>query len=253
MEDAAADPRLLVIIPAYNEAESIGGVIADLRSHVPGADVVVVDDGSGDATAALAAEAGAAVLRLPFNLGVGGAMRTGYAYARQHGYDVAVQFDGDGQHRADHVAALLAKLRAERADLVVGSRMIGEGTYRFPLARRIGSRWVGRIASLVTRQRLTDPTSGFRAASRRMIEFFARHYPQSYLGDTVEAIVLAARHGMKVREVATEMREASHSSVGTVRGLFHTVCISLAILIDPIEKRFPGYPKSPRSSEEGPP
>ncbi len=233
--------KVLIVIPAFNEARRIRDAIADLRRHVPWADAVVIDDGSIDDTAAIAADAGAIVLRLPFNLGVGGAMRTGYRYAHEGSYDLAVQFDGDGQHRADHISRLLSAL-AQGADLAVGSRVLDKGGYRFPFMRKVGSLLLTAVIRLVTGKRFTDPTSGFRAANRRMIAFFARHYPEGYLGDTVEALVEAARHGMDVREVPVEMRPAEHSSIGSMKGLFHTACICLAILVDRLERKFPDVP-----------
>ena len=243
-------PRLLIIVPAYNEADSIPRVLDDLRRHVPEADIVVVDDGSTDNTAAVAESLAAAVLPLPCNLGVGGAMRTGYLYALENGYDLAVQFDGDGQHRADQIRPLLASVVEDGVDLAIGSRRLGAGSYRFSFARWIGSRLVAAVAFLVTRLRLTDPTSGFRASSKRMIAFFAKHYPQTYLGDTIESTVLAARHGMKVREAKAEMRESGRSSIGNIMGIFHTLCICLAILVDCIERKFPDCAESAAPDKE---
>jgi glycosyltransferase involved in cell wall biosynthesis len=237
----AGRPKVLIVIPAFNEAGRIRETIEDLHRCAPWADAVVIDDGSIDDTAAIAAGAGAIVLRLPFNLGVGGAMRTGYRYAHDRSYDLAVQFDGDGQHRADHVSRLLAAV-AEGADLAVGSRVLDKGGYRFPFMRKVGSLLIAAVICLVTGKRFTDPTSGFRAANRRMIAFFARHYPEGYLGDTVEALFEAARHGMDIREVPVEMRPAEHSSIGSLKGLFHTACICLAILIDRLERKFPDSP-----------
>ena len=234
------DPRVLIIVPAYNEAGSLEAVLADLKEEVPGADVVVVDDGSYDNTAAVAGRGGADVLQLHFNLGVGGAMQTGYLYAWEKGYDVAVQFDGDGQHRANQIPALVEEIQSAQADLVIGSRLLGRRSYRFPLMRWIGSRVLAAVVRLTARIRVTDPTSGFRAASARMTHFFARHYPQSYLGDTVEAMVTAARHGMVIREVPARFRGNDASSIGIVSGTLHTLRICLALLIDQIEGKFPG-------------
>jgi glycosyltransferase involved in cell wall biosynthesis len=245
--------RALVIIPAYNEAECIQAVLADLRQQVPWADVVVVDDGSQDNTADLARRAGATVLQLPFNLGVGGAMRTGYRYALEGNYDLAVQFDGDGQHRADQIPPLVSELLGYQADLVIGSRLRGRRSYRFSPGRWFGSRLLVGITWLVTGVGLTDPTSGFRAASKRTIAFFARYYPQSYLGDTVEAVALAARHGMRIREVPARIRMTEHSSINVAIGLVHTIRICLAILIDRVETRFPlpGVEPPPRGPAPG--
>ncbi|MBI5724901.1 MAG: glycosyltransferase family 2 protein [Planctomycetes bacterium] len=237
------DCRVLVIVPAYNEARRIAGALADLKTHAPWADVLVVDDGSHDATGDIAASAGAVVLRLPLNLGVGGAMQTGYIYADRMGYDAAVQFDGDGQHRAGVIASLVRELRENGADLVVGSRLIGRRSYRFPLARYVGSRILVLMIRILTGLRTTDPTSGFRAASRRMIRFFAAHYPQLYLGDTAEALATAARHGMAVREVPARMTMTNSSSIGNLMGLFYMVRIAIALLIDRLERPLPMPPE----------
>lgn len=243
---------MLIVIPAFNEARRIRDAIADLRRCVPCADIVVIDDGSIDDTAAIAADAGAIVLRLPFNLGVGGAMRTGYLYAHERSYDLAVQFDGDSQHRADHICRLVTAV-AEGADLAVGSRVLDKGDYHFPFMRKVGSLLLTAVIRIVAGKRFTDPTSGFRAANRRMIAFFARHYPEGYLGDTVEALVEAARHGMSIREVPVEMRPAEHSSIGNIRGLFHTACICLAILVDRLERKFPDSPARTAQASPMPP
>jgi len=229
--------RVLVIVPAYNEASCIASVLADLRAGAPWADVVVVDDGSTDTTAETARSAGAAVLSLATNLGVGGAVQTGYMYAHAGGYDAAVQFDGDGQHRSERIADLLKPVW-DGADVVVGSRLLGRRSYRFSLARWLGSRMLAAMVSLMVGRRITDPTSGFRAASRKAIGFFARHYPQSYLADTTESLVWAARHGMDVREVPTRMRMPDHSSINNLKGLLHTLRMLLAVAIDRMEKPF---------------
>ena len=241
--------RVLIVIPAYNEAAKIPQVMADLREHAPSTDVVVVDDGSTDDTAAIAESEGATVLRLPFNLGIGGALQTGYQYAHENGYDIAVQFDGDGQHRGDQIARLIAPVAEGRADLVIGSRMIGKRQYRFPLVRRIGSRLIGLVTFLVTGRWVTDPTSGSRAISRRTIAFFARHYPQAYL-ESPEATVWVARQGMSICEVPVRMRTAAHSSVGNITGVFHSLRVCLALLVDRIESRFPECPRPASPPEE---
>ncbi len=235
-------------MPAYNEGDSITDVLGDVRKHLPEADVVVIDDGSTDDTAAVARAAGALVLQMPFNLGVGGAMQTGYLYASQRGYDVAVQLDGDGQHPAEEARRLIEEIDRQNVDLLIGSRMGPDSDYHFPFMRRVGIGLIAAIVWLVTGRKIADPTSGFRAASRRMMRFFARHYPQSYLGDTVEALVMAARHGMRIGQTPVRMRPATHSSIRPIRGIFHTMCICLAILIDRLERRFPDYP---RNSKEG--
>ena len=228
-----------MIVPAYNEADSLPRVLADLATHAPWADVVVVNDCSTDATAEVARHRGASVLSLPCNLGVGGAVQTGYLYAAQRRYEVAVQFDGDGQHRANQVEPLVRTLLSERADLVIGSRLLEKVGFRFALARFVGSRILAGLIRLLTGVRTTDPTSGFRAASTRAIRFFARHYPQTYLGDTAEALVWAARQKMCIREIPTRMRQrqGGTSAATNLKGLLHMLRITLAVLVDCLEPR----------------
>ena len=197
--------RVLVIVPALNEQEAIGGVVREVRECLPDCDVLVVDDGSHDETAARARSAGAQVASLPYNLGVGGAMRLGYRYAVGRGYDCAVQVDADGQHDPRFVPDLLARVD-DGADLVIGARFAGAGDYEVRGPRRWAMRLLSSTLSRVAGTRLTDTTSGFRAASRPMMELFADAYPVEYLGDTVETLVLAARRGYVVRQVPVSMR-----------------------------------------------
>jgi glycosyltransferase involved in cell wall biosynthesis len=240
-------PRTLMIVPAYNEAAKVAATIADLRANVPWADILVVDDGSADDTARQARQAGATVAMLPFNLGVGGAMQTGYLYAFQNNYDIAVQFDGDGQHCADQIPALIAGVESAQADLVIGSRLLGPRTYKFSLMRWVGSRLLVGMVRLLTGLKVTDPTSGFRSASRPMIRFFSQHYPQAYLGDTVEALAMAAWHGMTIREVPAQMRMTRTSSISNLIGMIHMMRICLALMVDRIERRYPMPPLPPRN------
>ncbi|SCG49668.1 Glycosyltransferase involved in cell wall bisynthesis [Micromonospora echinaurantiaca] len=197
--------RVLIIIPALNESGSIADVVGEVRGELPGVDVLVVDDGSTDRTAAVAAAAGARVAQLPYNLGVGGAMRLGYRYARDHGYDVAIQIDADGQHDPRYVPKLVDLL--DDNDLVIGARFAGEGDYSVRGPRRWAMVMLSVVLSRVARTKLTDTTSGFRAANRRVIEMFARWYPAEYLGDTVETLVHTARRGYKIRQVPVAMRK----------------------------------------------
>jgi glycosyltransferase involved in cell wall biosynthesis len=195
--------RTLVAIPALNEVATIGDVIAEVRAAAPTMDVLVVDDGSTDGTAVAARRAGAVVLQLPFNVGVGGAMRTAFLFAQRHGYDALVQVDADGQHVAAHIDGLVAAL--DEASVVVGSRFaIGGYDVRGP--RRWAMSLLAATVSRVAGAPLTDTTSGFRASDRRAIVLFAQHYPAEYLGDTVESLVIAARAGLRVREVPVRMR-----------------------------------------------
>ncbi|GEL45184.1 glycosyltransferase family 2 protein [Cellulomonas hominis] len=210
--------RMLVIVPAWNEQATVAAVVAELLDAVPGADVLVVDDGSTDRTAEIAARAGAQVLELPINLGVGGAMRAGYTYAMRRGYDLAVQVDADGQHDPREIPRLLETLDSEGADIVIGARFAGVGSYEARGPRWWSMRLLATVLSRVCRTRLTDATSGFKLSGRRAITLFAGNYPAEYLGDTVESLVIAARSGLVVRQVGVAMRpraggRPSHSPV----------------------------------------
>jgi glycosyltransferase involved in cell wall biosynthesis len=208
--------RTLVFIPAWNEADSVAAVIGGVREHLPDADVLVVDDGSTDATAACAAEAGATVASLPFNQGLGAALQTGYLYALREGYELCAHLDADGQHPPAEVARLLEEVRADRADLVIGSRYreraggaggedaVGDD-YRPTLSRRIGTSVFRFFLTLATRQRFTDTTSGMRAANRRVMELFSESYSPDFA--EIESLQLAVRQGLRVEEVPVRMLE----------------------------------------------
>jgi glycosyltransferase involved in cell wall biosynthesis len=200
-----ADQRILIIVPAWNEAASIADVVTEIRGELPGTDVLVVDDGSIDDTARIAREAGAVVIRLPYNLGVGGAMRLGYRYAMVNGYEAAVQVDADGQHDPRYVPKLLDRL--QDASLVIGARFAGEGDYKTRGPRRWAMTVLSVVLSRMAGHRLTDTTSGFRACDRSLIELFAQWYPVEYLGDTVETTVRVLRLGYQVRQVPVAMRQ----------------------------------------------
>lgn len=194
-----------MIVPAWNEEACIAETIAEIRLTNPTVDVLVVDDGSADRTAERARGAGARVAVLPFNVGVGGAMRTGFRYAQAHGYDVAAQIDADGQHDPRFLPQLIAELK--KSDVVIGARFAHKGdTYVARGPRRWAMILLAAVLSLVARTRLTDATSGYRVASRRAIRIFAEHYPAEYLGDTVESLVIAVRLGCKVTQVPVDMR-----------------------------------------------
>jgi hypothetical protein len=211
-------------------------VLSDLRAHFPEGDVLVVDDGSRDRTAEIARVAGVGVVRLPFNLGIGGAVQTGYRYAQRNGYDIAIQFDGDGQHVAAEIAELIAPVRSGRADIVVGSRFLDRGKYRPPLFRKIGIWLFSRILSLIIGYPVTDTTSGFRAVNARVIAFFARLYPEDY--PEVESLVLLHRAGMRIEEIAAKMRDRTggRSSITPVRSAYYMIKVLLAVFIDLLKK-----------------
>lgn len=200
----ASFERTLIVMPAFNEEASVAAVIREVHDALPGAGCLVVDDGSSDTTADVARAAGASVAVLPFNLGVGGAMRLGFKYALENGYDNVVQIDSDGQHDPRSVPALLAELAS--ADLVIGARFAGEGDYEARGPRRWAMRFLAAILSRLTRTRLTDTTSGLKASGPRAVELFAVHYPAEYLGDTIEALVIAARSGCVIRQLPVAMR-----------------------------------------------
>jgi glycosyltransferase involved in cell wall biosynthesis len=223
--------EILVIIPAYNEAHSIGEVISQVKTSMPEADIVVVDDGSTDATATIAQAAGAFVVSLPNNLGIGGAMQTGYIFAAETGYDIAVQVDGDGQHDPTEICDLINAMEEYQADVVIGSRYVEDRGYITPFLRRVGIFILAYIVSLIIRQRVTDTTSGFRAVNRRVIEFCAREYPRDY--PEPESVVLFRRAGFRVREIPVTMnpRYGGQSSITPMRSFYYMVKVLLAIFI----------------------
>jgi glycosyltransferase involved in cell wall biosynthesis len=231
--------RIVAVVPAWNEADAIGAVVSEILAFDPSIDVVVVDDASTDDTAGVARAHGATVLALPFNVGIGGAVQTGFRYARDEGYEAAVRLDGDGQHDAAELGKLLAPIHAGEADLVIGSRFVDPGaTYRPPFARRMGIRVFARVVSLLGGQKVTDTTSGFSALGRTAIELFAREYPHDY--PEVEATLVALRSGLRLVQVQVDMRErqTGTSSITFVRSLYYIVKVMLALLVASL-RRYP--------------
>jgi glycosyltransferase involved in cell wall biosynthesis len=240
------DPRLqalrrVAIVPGYNEEGSIGAVIDEIRAVDPEIEIVVVDDGSRDRTAEAAASRGARVLQLPFNLGIGGAVQTGYRFAHEHGFDLALRVDGDGQHDPAQFAVLAGPVLSGHADIAVGSRFIGRKGYRSSRSRRLAIRVLAWTVTLIVGGRVTDPTSGFQVANRRAIALYAAYYPHDY--PEVEATVLAAKAGLRRAEVPVEMRErsAGRSSIGAVRSVYYMVKVMLAVLVA-VFRRAPEVP-----------
>lgn len=224
-------PRVLVIIPAYNEEETIGRVLTELREHAPHYDVLVVDDGSRDRTAEIVRSHRAELIRLPLNLGIGGAMQTGFKYALRKGYDVAVQCDADGQHPVETIPALVERLQAGDADVVIGSRYVAHTEYTPSFYRRVGKSILSRVVDFFIGGGITDTTSGFRAINRRALAVLARQYPEDY--PEAEVLVILHKAGLKAIEVPVRMRsrQGGASSIGAAQALYYMAKVVLAIFI----------------------
>jgi glycosyltransferase involved in cell wall biosynthesis len=238
-------PRKIAVVPAYNEAASVGDVVRKLQAQTPEYDVVVVDDGSTDATAKIAEDAGASALRLPFNLGIGGAVQAGFRYALENGYDYAVQVDGDGQHDPGEIRKLEQAMRDERVDMVCGSRFLTEDhRYPAPVSRRTGIHLFAFLLSRIVGQRVSDPTSGFRLYNRRGVAVFARDYPHDY--PEVEAVLMVHWHRLAMCEVPVRMftRNGGVSSIkGSGKSTYYMIKVLLAVLV--------GLARSKRAVEPG--
>jgi glycosyltransferase involved in cell wall biosynthesis len=228
----------LAVVPAYNECATVGRVIRSIREHAPLYDVVVVDDGSTDATAAEAEAAGAKVISHPYNLGIGGAVQSGFVYALEYGYDFMVQVDGDGQHDPLEIQTLFDAMRLDPSlDMVCGSRFIKDLKYPAPISRRTGIHVFAFIVSRVVEQRVSDPTSGFRLYNRRAISLFAHDYPHDY--PEVEAVLMLHFHRLKMQEVPVRMfqRGGGVSSITSGKSLYYMVKVLLAIFVGLVRKR----------------
>ena len=231
----AAPPRVLVALPAYEEGKTIGGLVDALRRRYP-YDVLVVNDGSTDGTSRAARDAGAIVLDLPCNLGIGGAVQTAFLYARDHGYGALVRIDGDGQHEIGDIPRVLDPILAGQADAVIGSRFLGETEYRGSIPRIFGIQHFRWLVNLFTGYRVTDPTSGFFAINRRLIDFYSVHYPSDY--PEVDAYILMHRLGARALEVPVRMydRAGGKSSITTFRAVYYMVKVTLSFLINRIRR-----------------
>jgi glycosyltransferase involved in cell wall biosynthesis len=226
--------RQLVVVPAWNEAATLADVLGSVRGHAPDFDVLVVDDGSTDETYAIARRHGARVVRLPFNLGIGGAVQSGFQFAWENGYDYMVQVDGDGQHDAAEIGKLAAAMREDPSiDVVVGSRFLG-ADYRYPapVSRRTGIHLFAFLLSRIVGQRVSDPTSGFRLYNRRAIRLFARDYPHDY--PEVEAVLMLHHHRLRMRETPVRMYErggGASSLRGSGKSAYYMVKVLLALFV----------------------
>lgn len=231
-----SEKNILVIIPAFNEEGSVGKVVEEVKTLLPEIDALVVNDGSSDLTSEIAKAKGAIVLDLPFNLGIGGAMQAGYKYAYEKGYDIAIQVDGDGQHDPREIPKLLKVLDKEKVDVAMGSRFIGDSEYRASMMRRLGSLILAGVISIIVGEKLTDPTSGFRAANRRAIQLFSVNYPQDY--PEPEAMVLLHQYRLKMKEIPVkiEQRYSGESSITKLRSIYYMIKVLLAIFVDCFKK-----------------
>lgn len=225
------DLRVLIVLPAWNEEASLPAVLAEIRVHLPQVGVLVVNDGSSDGTSTVARATGAQVLDLPFNVGVGGAMRAGFRYALAEGYDAVVQVDADGQHDPRDVPRLVERL--DTADVVIGARFAERGDYQVRGPRRWAMRVLAGVLSRLAKTALTDTTSGFRASGPRAVRLFAVHYPAEYLGDTVESLVIAVRSGLSIEQIGVAMRDrsAGRPSQSPVKAAVYLLraCLALGI------------------------
>jgi glycosyltransferase involved in cell wall biosynthesis len=276
-----ADPRTLIIIPAFNEADAIGPLIHRIHALLPGLDILVIDDGSTDATAARIPPGLATVICLPFNLGIGGAMQTGYRYAAAHRYDLALQLDADGQHPPEEVPKLMAAYERTHADLIVGSRFLRSqetedrrpqtadqpispppsaishpshppAPYPQTTARMIAIRLIALLLRLLTGQRFTDPTSGFRLASTRVIHAFAHFYPDDY--PEPEVLLMLKRASFTIAEAPVHMlpRTTGQTSIPFFRGLFYLLKVSAALILDTLRHPWPAAKlQGPGSGHQG--
>ena len=231
--------RRLAVVPAYNEAQTVGGVVAALQREAPGWDVLVIDDGSTDETAAIAAFAGARVVRHPFNLGIGGAVQSGFRFARDEGYDLMVQVDGDGQHDPSEIQRLTDQRTSDPSlDMVCGSRFLSDD-YRYPapVSRRTGIHLFAFLLSRIIGQRVSDPTSGFRLYNARAIGLFARDYPHDY--PEVEAVLMLHHHRLTMQEVPVRMfeRGGGRSSIRSGKSAYYMIKVLLAITVGLVRRR----------------
>ncbi len=232
------NPKILIIVPAFNEAGSIAALIAEIKSKTPNADIAVINDASTDKTEFVATASGAAVATLPHNLGIGGAVQTGYKIAFENNYDIAVQLDGDGQHSPEEISKIIQPLVDDKFDFCIGSRFLDpeSDSFKSSWARRIGIRFFCRLLGLLTGLPLTDPTSGFRAVNKKLIQSFASYYPVDF--PEPETIHRAHRLKFRVGEVSVKMRErsAGKSSIRYLKTFYYMTKVTLAILIDNLKR-----------------
>lgn len=223
--------KCLIIIPAYNEAANIEKVINNIVQNYPQYDYVIINDGSTDKTEEVCANAGYQVLNLPINMGIGGAVQTGYRYAKKNNYDAAVQIDGDGQHDVAFLEDMLKLLETGEADVVIGSRFVQKEGFQSSQIRRVGIRLLSILARILTGVQIRDITSGYRIVNRRFIEIYANDYPADY--PEPEAMIIAAVHGGRIKEYPVIMRERENgtSSITFKKSVYYMIKVTLAMLV----------------------
>ena len=234
--DNLSSVRKLAIIPAYNEQDTVVELCREVRGKAPDYDIIVINDHSSDETLARCKAAGIHVLDHSVNLGIGGAMQSGYRYAAANGYDIAVQVDGDGQHDPEFLEAMLTKLTETDADMVIGSRFLECKGYQSTVVRRWGIRYFSGLIRLLTRRRVTDPTSGYRMVRGDLISSLAQDYPQDY--PEPESVVRMLRQGRKVVEVPVKMRErqGGTSSISARNSVYYIIKVTMAIMLERMRK-----------------
>jgi glycosyltransferase involved in cell wall biosynthesis len=229
--------KILVVVPAFNEEQTIREVIRNIRSHLPGADILIVDDGSNDATGTIAREEKVLLLEHPYNMGIGATMQTGFHYAVQKGYDIAVQIDGDGQHNPASLSSIVQPILDGESNLVIGSRYLQRKGFQSTFLRKSGIRFFSLLIWVFIGRKVTDPTSGFRAMDRKVIELFSRDYPSDY--PEVEALISAYKNGLVFEEIPTVMnhRQGGISSIGILSALYYMVKVTLSVSIGLLRRR----------------
>ncbi|MEK5282078.1 MULTISPECIES: glycosyltransferase family 2 protein [Paenibacillus] len=229
--------RILGIVPCYNEEENIQSLITELSKYNNLLDFIIINDHSTDSTAAICENNNVNIINLPCNLGIGGAVQTGYLYANKFNYDIAIQIDGDGQHDPSYIKDLITPILKGESDFVIGSRFIKKEGFQSSLTRRLGIVYFTKLLKLLTKQNITDPTSGFRACNRNIIKIFSHNYPTDY--PEPESIMALSRNGYKIAEIPVQMRErvGGVSSIKALKSVYYMIKVTIAIIIDSTRKQ----------------
>lgn len=231
-------PKTLIIIPAYNEEEAIADTLTrllELKEHFVGLDICVINDGSMDKTSEIVTTFPVHLVNLPYNLGIGSAVQTGYKYAYENSYDIAIQFDADGQHNPDDLYKIIQPIAEDQCDMVLGSRFTEKTAYKGSLSRRIGIFYFTALLKLLTKQTFMDPTSGYRSINRKVIEIFAQNYPKDY---PEPEVLIHLKKSLRIKEISVNMqeRQGGQSSITPLKSAYYMIKVSLAILMQKIVK-----------------